>query len=195
MSMTKKGVNMRTKLIIECDIIDAQKILYSAQKIIRQGNEYRAEENKEVTAMLLEKAGVKEDQRVMPVYTEEVLPEVTCSHCDWTGSGQELGLDAEDMETCPKCHHVLTRNDYGLNIFKFMSLEDSEKVKYTLYCDDNEHDIGIFDRNKYGMSCECCGVGVNVERTKLIGTQDTREPKFCYNHFITINMNSRFVKS
>ncbi len=194
---------MQTSIIIKCDIQDMERIAYACKKVIEQCESARKAEKdyaalKNTTHKWHDKVGYKEDQRVMPLYSAPVLTEVMCSHCDWSGSSQELTLDAEDMETCPKCHHVLTRNDYGLNIFRFMSLDDSEKVKYTLYCDDNEHDIGIFDRNEScsnGMSCECCGVGVNVERTKLIGTRDTREPKFCYNHFITVNMNSRFVKS
>ncbi len=74
-------------------------------------------------------------------------------------------------------------------IEEFMKLPDEEKEKYWLRIEDgNEFDIKTFSGPSH-MLCEMCG-----ERTRLIGTSDTREPKFCFKHYALLNKDSEFIR-
>lgn len=171
---------MDTKLIIKCDIKHAQEILYSASKIIERGS-----------------IGIF---NVEPSEADNKSPEIGCNFCDWTGNTAEMSCNDYGNRTCPKCWTVLVfageiKQDDGIDIYKFMALDDEDKLKYYVIDPDGaEYDIAIFDRRAYRIHCDICGVGVNIDRTNLIGTSDTREPKFCYVHYIQVNQNSTFYK-
>ncbi len=160
---------METKLTIKCDIIDAQKILYSASKIIREGERSRDQERLDAVNRMKNQS--MQDFLLEP--DEDLL---------------------KKAKVYPAPYEPV---DYGnnLDVYKFMALDDKDKVKY--YCVDeydNEFNIQLFNRDINDMHCDVCGVGIHVERTSLIGTPDTREPKFCYIHYIQINTDSKFVK-
>ncbi len=183
---------MRTKLTIDCDIIDAQNILYKAKKIISEGERNRDQERLDE----LIRAGVIPEPRITPNYEDVLTAEVTCPKCNWYGRIAELRVLNSPIDThCPKCNTVIKRMNQGINVYKFIALDDDEKGKYNCI-DENgdEYDISVFDREKDEMSCELCGLAVNTDREKLIGTSDTREPKFCYIHYIEINARSRFIR-
>ncbi len=169
---------METKLTIKCDIKDAQAILYSASKIIRDGEAARDQEriNKRH-----EDSEAKVTKALLESYEEYVASQ--------TGY--------RNLPASAKARPEPRSVDYGdveLDVYKFMALDDEDKVKYINVADDNEYDIAVFDRRKNYMYCDVCGQGVNLERHYLIGTSDTREPKFCYVHYIQINTDSKFVK-
>ncbi len=76
-----------------------------------------------------------------------------------------------------------------MKIKEFMLLPEAEKERYNLHIYDNDFDIKVFHSHE-GMACDFnCGI-----KTPLIGTGDTREPKFCFNHYVEINKDAEFVK-
>ncbi len=90
---------MRTKLIIDCDIQDAQAILYSASKIIRNADIVRDQERLEELC-----------KPVNPFTTIHKLckhPEVICPHCNWTGEAIELNIFNGTYKMCPKCNSFI----------------------------------------------------------------------------------------
>ncbi len=70
-----------------------------------------------------------------------------------------------------------------------MQLTDTEKERYWLKVEDEvEFDIKTF-YGRQDMKCEMC-----EERSRLIGTSDSREPKFCYKHYEEINKDAEFFR-
>ncbi len=191
---------MQTTLTIECDIKEAQAILYSASKIIRNGEANRDQERLDELNNKISPFTIVPDkeQEAIPETQPYTLPAVTCPHCDWVGGISELRVGKSLTTLCPKCSGFIGKPDFLINIYKFMELEDTNKTEYICVDEDgNEYDIKIFDRTSSSyqhLYCETCGVGVNMSRKHLIGTSDTREPKYCYGHYIILNKNSRFIR-
>ena len=159
---------METKLTITCDIKHAQEILYAASKIIQTPD--------------AEREAVKQ------------IPEVRCPNCHWQGMVKDLRVGAAFEISCPNCSGFISRYDYGLSVYEFMQLENHEMVKYVcVECDGNEWDIGIFT-TRYDLSCETCGDEAKNNHTFLIGTSDSRDAKFCFPHYTSLNKESRFIK-
>jgi hypothetical protein len=88
-----------------------------------------------------------------------------------------------------------------MKIAEFMQLSNEDKEKYFLRvfpsasnkADFVEHDVMVFAAEEvkdFGMTCEICG----KEDAELIGTSDSREPKFCMEHYADINATSEFYK-
>lgn len=102
--------------------------------------------------------------------------------------------DKEQEERRIRRNTVLIHN-FPLSVRKWMQLDVDVKQKYI--CVDTEgmeFDIKVFDREANGMVCELCSNEQQAEVPAVIGTSDTREPKYCFHHYASINQDSRFVK-
>lgn len=84
-----------------------------------------------------------------------------------------------------------------MKIDEFVKLSDRDKEKYYLHYEGNVFDIEIFYhwnlRVEWDMCCEACGKEVD-HHYLLIGTGDTREPKFCLPHYAEINKDAEFIR-
>ena len=93
-----------------------------------------------------------------------------------------------------------------INIEEFLQLPNRKKEKYQhlIKIGDREFedytlDVGIFDNYDFidekGINRGLNFICDECERrpSKVIGTGDSREPKFCFNCFEEININSLFV--
>lgn len=83
----------------------------------------------------------------------------------------------------------------SLSILEWLILHSDRKEEYICRdSDGNEFDIGIFDRVKNDMRCELCNDDQQYQITHVVGTKDSREPKYCFSHYQSINVYSRFIK-
>ncbi len=163
---------MDTKLTIKCDIKDAQAVLYAASKAISEAE------------------GARDQDRLDRIH----IPEVMCPKCNWTGMVKDLRVNVNIDTTCPKCNAEISRDNLGIGVDDFLKLKTSEMVKYTnIICDGQEYDIGVFTTRNY-IGCDICVGEDKYTHTKLIGTSDSREPNFCFEHYREINRASRFIK-
>ncbi len=141
------------------------------------------------------KVDIKDMQAVVYAAKKEI------EHGENTRDQERLDIMHNDQDLLrnaairPAPREVNYRHANELDVYKFMALDDEDKIKYVCVDEyENGYDIRIFDRRKVEMRCDVCGVGVNLELHFLIGTPDTREPKFCMQHYANINRDSRFVK-
>jgi hypothetical protein len=84
-----------------------------------------------------------------------------------------------------------------MKIDEFVKLSDRDKEKYYLHTEDgNDFDIEIFYhwnlKTEWNMKCEVCTE--DQLHYLLIGTPDTREPKFCLEHYAEINQDAEFIR-
>lgn len=83
----------------------------------------------------------------------------------------------------------------SISIQEWERLEIREKTTYIcIDTDGNEFDIGVYNKEHYGMKCELCTDIQHTEYPNVVGTRDTREPKYCFQHYMVINEDSRFRK-
>ncbi len=83
----------------------------------------------------------------------------------------------------------------SISVYEWERLEIHEKTKYIcIDADANEWDIGIYDKATYGLRCELCTDEQHKEFPNVVGTRDLREPKYCFQHYMVVNEDSRFKK-
>ena len=83
-----------------------------------------------------------------------------------------------------------------------MALPNTEKVNYInrVYPDPNDksdyqdYDIGVFTPYDFNFTNGACCEECHKTGIDLIGTSDTREPKFCFKCYADINKDSEFKK-
>ncbi len=103
--------------------------------------------------------------------------------------------DKEEREHRLKTELKEVQAVVSLDVHQWMKLTAIEKQKH-INRDSygNEFDIAMFNRENYGMTCELCTNEQQAEVPFVVGTSDTREPKYCFQHYQLINENSRFIK-
>ncbi len=161
---------MEFQLTIKCDTRDMPDIVLAAKKAIERNADIRKHK------------------------AEDIVPEVMCPKCNWAGMVKDLRVNVDIDTTCPKCNAAISRDNLGIGVEDLLQLKTSEMEKYiNIICDGQEYDIGVFTtRNNIG--CDLCGGDAKYSHTKLIGTTDSREPNFCFEHYREINRDSRFIK-
>ncbi len=107
---------------------------------------------------------------------------------------QEILYEASKIIQKTKTKPVVQEIPKVISVHEFIGLKHSEMVKYIcVESDGNEREIGIFTTRNY-ISCEMCEEEDKTNHTFLIGTLDSREPKFCFDHYFIINQDSGFIK-
>jgi hypothetical protein len=123
--------------------------------------------------------------------------EIICPNdnvCGWAGDIKDLKVNDSWQIGCPKCGRTISRNNYGISVYEFFELPIAEQVGYTLVDSDGaEYDIDVAWGVPFNSpTCETCEKTIVGEA--LYGTSDSREPKWCKEHYIQVNRTSRFVK-
>jgi hypothetical protein len=145
---------------------------------------------------ILEEHDVKVDM-TQPKPVAVGRPDIICPAekvCGWAGNIKELKVNDSWRIGCPKCGRAISRSDYGISVYEFMELGIGDQVCYTLVDDDGaEYDIDVVWGVPFNSpACEICEKTIVGEA--LYGTSDSREPKWCKEHYIQVNRGSRFIK-
>jgi hypothetical protein len=92
-------------------------------------------------------------------------------------------------------------NETTLSLSEFMALPDKEKLTFFIRTyperagkDYHDLDIGVYPESEPD-SCDMIGGSECSPSRWRIGTNDSREPRFCELHYRAINRTSDFIKS
>jgi hypothetical protein len=122
---------------------------------------------------------------------------ITCPGCGWKGQIIDLRVNKYFNMGCPECEGLINKYCYGIDINVFMGLPLVAKPFFVCHNikNGNKYDFMFFDKQRNpDMRCDICGDQDHELTSYLFGTPDTREPKYCPQHYGAITKNCRFVK-